>query len=64
MAVPGQAVFGRVMLFNLASFLDWKFVTTANQQQVDIDNDRVNARGVMHDYTIGDQFYVEMNVIY
>ena len=44
MATPGQAVFGRDMLFNLASVIDWQFSTTAKQRQVDIDNVRENAK--------------------
>ena len=40
MATSGQAVFGRYMLFNLASVFDWKVATAANQVQVDIDNVR------------------------
>ena len=38
MATPGQAVFGIYMLFNLASFLDWKYVTAEIQPQVEIYN--------------------------
>ena len=40
MYTPGQSVIGRNMLFNLASVVDWKVVTDAKQQQVDIDNFR------------------------
>ena len=64
MATPVQAVFGREMLFNLASVVDWRVVTTTNQLQADINNVRENARKVMHDYAIGDQVYVEMTGIY
>ena len=49
MATPGQAVFGRDMLLNLASIVDWQVVTTVNQCQVDIDNVRENAKRFMHD---------------
>ena len=31
MATPGQAVFGRDMMFNLKSVIDWQFVTAENQ---------------------------------
>ena len=64
MAMPVRAVFGRGMLFNLASVVDWKISTAANQRQVDIDNIIENARQVTHDYIIGDQFYVEITDIY
>ena len=64
MATPGQAVFDRDILFNLASFIDWRVVTAAKQRQLDIDNVRENSRGVTDDYTIGYRVYVEMTGIY
>ena len=39
-ATPVHAVFIRNMLFNLASVVDWRVVTTVKQRQVDIDNVR------------------------
>ena len=54
MATSRQAVFGTYMLFNLASVVDWRVSTAANQRQVDIDNFRENAKRVMHDYAIED----------
>ena len=54
MATPGQYVFGRDMLFNLVSVLDWKVVTPKKQLQLDIDNVRENARRITHDYEICD----------
>ena len=64
MATPGQDVFGRDVLFNFASVLDWQVVTAANQRQLDIDNFRENTRKATHDYKIGDQLYVKMSGIY
>ena len=64
MATLGQAVLVRDMLLNLASVVDCQVVTVDKHQQVSIDNFRENARQVTHDYTIGDQFYVEMTGIY
>ena len=64
MATPGKAVFGRDVLFNLASVIDWWVVTAVKQLQVDIDNFRENAKRVTHDYAIGDQFYVEITGVY
>ena len=64
MATPGQAVFGRDMLYNLASVVDWRVVTYAKQRQVDIDNVRENSKRVTYDYAIGDLVYVEMTGIY
>ena len=64
MATPFQAFFGRDILFNLASVVDWQVVTAAKQRQVDIDNVRENSKQVTHDYGIGDQVYVEITSIY
>ena len=58
MATPGQAVFGRDILFNLASVIDWKVLTAVKQRQVDMDNVRENAKRVTHEYAIGNQVYV------
>ena len=64
MATPVQDVFGRDMLFKLASVVDQRVATSAKKRQVDIDNVRENAKRVTHDYAIGDQVYVEMTGIY
>ena len=64
MNTPGQAVFGRDMLFNLASVIEWRVVTATKQRQVDIDNVRENTKRVTYDYAIGDQVYLEMTGIY
>ena len=64
MATPGQAFFGRDMLFNLTSVIDWRVATAAKQRQVDIDNVRENDKRFTHDYAIRYQVYVEMIVIY
>ena len=42
-STPGLDIFGRDMLFNLASVVDWQVATAAKQLQVDIDNVRENA---------------------
>ena len=52
------------MISNLASGLDWRVITFGKQQQVDIDNDRENARRVTHEYTIRNIVYVNINGIY
>ena len=58
MGTPGQAVFARCMLFNLASVVDWRVVTAAKQRQVEIGNVRENARRVTHDYAVDNLVYV------
>ena len=37
-ATPGQVVFGRDVIFNLASVVDWQVINSEKQRQVDIDN--------------------------
>ena len=54
MATPGKAVFGRDILFNLASVVDRRVSTAVKQRQVEIYNVRENTKGVTHDYAIGD----------
>ena len=63
MSTPGKAVFGRDMLFDLVSVVDWKVATAEKQRQVDIDNVRGNAKRATYDYTISNQVYVEMKFI-
>ena len=38
MATPGQVVFGIDVIFNLTSIVDYRVLTTVNQQQTCIDN--------------------------
>ena len=45
-ATPGQAVFGKYMIFNLTSVVDWKVATATKQRQLDIDNAQENYRQV------------------
>ena len=63
MDTPGQYVFGKDMLSNLASFVDWKVANDVKQRQVDIDNVR-KIRAIHACYAIGDQVYVEMIGLY
>ena len=63
-SVSVQAVFGRDILFNIASVIYWRVTTSVKQRQVDIDNVRGNSEQVTHDYAIIDQVYVEMTVMY
>ena len=64
MSKPGQSLFVRDMIFNLASVVDWQVVTAAKQQKLDIDNVQEIARQVTDDYAIGDWVYVKMTGIY
>ena len=62
--MPGRAVFGRDMLFNLMSIVYWRIVTTRNQRQVNIYNFQENVRRVSHEYAICYLVYVENTCIY
>ena len=62
-STTGQAVFGRDMILNIATVIDWQVITANEHQQVDIDNVQENARRFMHEYTVGNLVYVEMNGI-
>ena len=55
---PGQAVFGRDMIFNITSVIYWRVTATNKQREVEIDNVRENARRVTHGYAIYDLVYV------
>ena len=61
---PGQSVFGKSIIFNLTSVIDWKVTTAGKHRQVEIDNVKKNARPVTHDCTVGDIVNVEISVIY
>ena len=58
-ATPDQPVFGRDMISNVTSVVDWRVITAGKQQQVNINNVQENARQVTHDYTIINLVYVE-----
>ena len=62
-AIPGKYVFRKYMIFNLASVVDWRVITTKKQRHVNIDNARENAKKVNHDYTVGNLVYAEMTGI-
>ena len=64
MATLGQDVFGRWKIISLASFIDWKVVSTEKQRQVDIDNCQQKSMQVTHEYEIGNQVSAEMTGIY
>ena len=52
------------MIFNLASVIYWRAITTKKQRQVDINNVCENAKQVIFDYTVGDLVYVGMTGIH
>ena len=63
-ATPGQDVFGRDIIFNLASVVDWRVKKAGKKRQLDIEIVQENARRVTYDCEIGYLVYVEMTGIY
>ena len=57
-ATPAQLVFGRDMIFNLKSIIDWRTITARKQKQVIKDNLRENKGRIDHEYSIGDKIYL------
>ncbi len=53
-ASPGEAIFGRDMLFNVPFLADWKQIGEFRQCQTDRDNERENKTRVDFDYKVGD----------
>ena len=64
MATPGQDVFGKDIIFNLASVVNLGMITAQKQRQVNMENLQENARLVMYDYANGDKVHVEVTSIY
>jgi len=52
-ATPGQAIFGRDMLFDIPYLCDWSEIGSRRQQLVDRSNARENKKRVPYDYTVG-----------
>ena len=63
-ATPAQLVFGRDMLFNIKSLVNWKEISLRKQQTVDKSNIRENSKRVDHDYSVGDRVYVTRSDIH
>ncbi len=57
-ATPAQMVFGRDMIFNLKSLINWKVVSARKQQIVDKANLRENSKRIDFDYEVGQKAYI------
>lgn len=62
-ATPAQLVFGRDMIFNLQTLVDWKALSIRKQKLVDAANLRENQNRIDFDYQIGQKVYVINNDI-
>ena len=57
-ATPAQLVFGRDMMFNLSTLINWKELSLRKQKLVDKANLDENKKRLDHDYQIDDQVYI------
>ena len=57
-ATPAQLVFGRDMMFNISSLINWKEVSIRKKQIVDKANLRENHKRIDFDYEVGQKVYV------
>ena len=57
-ATPAQLVFGRDMLFNISTLINWKDIAINKQKSVDKANLRENRNRVDYDYQVGQRVYV------
>ena len=57
-ATPAQLVFGRDMMFNLQTLVDWKHLSLKKQEATDVANLRENRNRKDYDYQIGTQVYI------
>jgi hypothetical protein len=57
-ATPAQLVFGRDMIFNIKTVVNWDLIRKRKQSQVDFDNERENKRRISYDYKVGQRVYL------
>ena len=57
-ATPAQLVFGRDMMFNLSSLINWKTLSSRKQSSIDKANLRENRNHIDYDYKVGQNVYV------
>ena len=62
-ATPAQLVFGRDMIFNLRTLIDWKALSIRKQKLIDKANLRENSKRIDFDYQEGQQVYIINNEI-
>ena len=63
-ATPAQLVFGRDMMFNLSTLVDWKELSIRKQNLVDKANLRENRNRVDYDYQVNDEVYIKREGIF
>ena len=58
-ATPAQLVFGRDMIFNLKSLINWKALSLRRQKLIDKANIRENRQRIDYDYAVDQMVYVK-----
>ena len=62
-ATPGQLVYGRDMLFDLAFKANWKEIKERKRSRIEDSNQRENAKRIRHTYKVGDLVSKDRNQI-
>ena len=63
-ATPAQLVFGRDMMFNISTLVNWKELSIKKQTLVDKANLRENKHRIDYDYQVDDLVYVTKDRIF
>jgi transposase InsO family protein len=58
-ATPGQLVFGRDMVFNIAHEANWKDIQDRKEKLIKYNNQKENAKRVKHEYHVGDKVLMQ-----
>ncbi len=61
---PAQLVFGRDMIFNLKSLINWKNLSVEKKKLVDKANLRENQNRIDYDYSVGQRIYIKKDGIF
>ena len=62
-ALPGAAIFGRDMLFDIPFLADWNKIGDYRQHQTDLNTQRENKKRIDYDYKVGDKVLVRKDGI-
>lgn len=57
-ATPGQAVFGRDMIWNIRHETDWQLIHQRKRARIEYNNERENKNRRAHDYAVGERVLI------
>ena len=63
-ATPAQLVFGRDMIFNISTFVNWKDLSLQKKMIIHKSNLQERKERVDHDYQVDIQVYITIDEIY